>query len=77
MVGKVETIDQNKVRTSFLFRELIIGEGVISNGGVRVRTSENQYIQFVEGVTSQCVMTDWPDKVTGRKAEFELIAREV
>ena len=77
MIGKVETIDQNKVPTSFLFRELSMGEGVISNMSTRIRTGDKEYIQFMEGRVSQCFMNSWPGRITGRKAKFELIAREI
>ena len=77
MTGKVETIDRNKVPISFLFTDLSVGEGVISNVSIRIRIDDKGYVQFIEGTVSQCSMTDWPGKVTGRKARFELVAREV
>ena len=77
MTGKAETIDRNKMPASFLFRELSIGEGVVGNVSTRIRTDDEHYVQFIEGIVSQCHSTDWPGMVTGRKAKFELVAREI
>ena len=52
MIGKVETIEQKKVPASFLFRDLLTGEGVISNVSTRIRTGDTGYVQFIEGIIS-------------------------
>ena len=76
MTGKVETTKESHKQT-FLFDNLADGEGVVNNISTRVRMNARHYIQFIKGIAFICYPNDWPDAVTGRKTNFELVAREI
>ena len=79
MTGKVELIGQKDiVIPTYHYADLSIGEGIISEKDTRVNIGNNHYLLITDlGSVFINKKRYWPLYLTGRKAKFDFIAREI
>ena len=77
LTGEVKLL--SKVKESLVtFDSLEIGEGIVSNTGVRIKAKHNAYLHFTPyGLVFLNCKTNWPPQTIERVGKFRLIAEEI
>ncbi len=77
LTGEVKLLSEVK-ENLVTFDSLEIGEGVVSNTGVRIKAKHNAYLHFTaHGLVFLNCKTNWPRQTIERVGKFRLVAEEI
>lgn len=77
MTGEVKLMEED-IENSVLFDNLVIGEGIVSKDGARIKVKYNSYLHFQQdGTVAFNPIESTPSFLKGRIVKFRLIAEEI